>query len=338
MLELEVNGKVFMHWLSAKIVKSLQSFSGSFDVTYTTKVDKKSPSFLIKEGDACTVKFKNTPIISGFIEKVSLDVNEKNLSFSCAGRDKTGDLVDSHVSINEREFKNQSIVDISNTICSDFGISFKSESPNATSKIKNIVIDTKDTIAQIIAKLSKLKNCIVLPNENGELVFTKVGSKNAGRLTFGQLLSVKIEQDSSQKFQTYKAYFSENCDADNKHKKEIASVKDSSVKRPRVLILEMPKNTLKEDAINKLKWEMCQRIAKAITITIVTDGWLNTQKNLWEPNQLLTLKLDSFQLSETFLIETCTYSLDKNGYSTELKLVLKDAYEAEETKNGKGVL
>lgn len=338
MLELEVNGKVFSHWLSAKIVKSLQSFSGSFDVTYTTKVDKKSPSFLIKEGDECTVKYKSKSIVTGFIEKASLDISETSISFSCAGRDKTGDLVDSQVSIDEREFKNQSIVDISNKLCSDFGISFKSESQNATSKIKNIVIDTKDTIAQIIAKLSKLKNCIVLPNDRGELVFTKIGSKNAGSLTFGQFLSVKIEQDSSQKFQTYKAYFSDNCDADNKHKKEIASVKDSSVKRPRVLILEMPKATLKEDAINKLKWEMCQRIAKAISITIVTDGWLNSQKNLWEPNQLLTLDLKSFGISETFLIESCMYSLDNNGYSTELKLVLKDAYEAEETKNGKGVL
>lgn len=338
MLELEVNGKIFSFWLEAKIIKSLQSFSGSFDVAYTTKVDKTSPSFLIKEGDSCTVKYKNTPMITGFIEKVLLDVNETSLSFFCSGRDKTGDLVDSHVSINEREFKNQNIVNISNTICSDFGISFKSESPNATSIIKNVVIDTKDTLAQIIAKLSKLKNCIVLPNDKGELVFSKVGSKNAGSLTFGQFISIKIEQDSSQKFQSYKAYFSDNCDADNKHKKEIASVKDSSVKRPRVLILQMPKATLKEDAINKLKWEMCQRISKAISITIVTDGWLNSQKNIWEPNQLLTLKLDSFQISETFLIETCTYLLDKNGYSTELKLVLKDAYEAGETKNGKGVL
>ncbi|WP_397601250.1 phage baseplate assembly protein [Silvanigrella sp.] len=337
LISVKTNGGELKGWHSAKITRSLAALSGSFEVSYYAKIEKGIALNLIKRGDSCKVFYKNMPLIDGYVEKRANKASNSQLSFSVSGRDKTGDLVDSTAALSSKEFKNQSLKQMAETLLSGFNISISGKSSKANTIIKNISMQPTETIFNTISKLAKYQNVLVYPDRNGGLIFSDVGTKKCGKLEQGKnILELDIVEDDSQKFQTYKSYVNEGT-PDEKHKKSVAEVRDPTVKRPRIKLIALSKASAKVEALERCKWEMMNQTAKSLQLNVTVVGWLNPNGELWEINEIVTVDFKCFEIRADFLIEETVFNFDTSGYKTNLKLVIPEAYKPQESRSEKSL-
>jgi prophage tail gpP-like protein len=337
MIELKTNNKKFGGWLSATVTRSLNAVSGSFEISYLDQWEGQDEPWQIKAGDLCSLSFNDKLLITGFVDEISASYSSELRTLSITGRDKTGDLVDSASVIPSKSFRGVSLVAMANTLANPFGVSVSSLSGAANASIKNVSVQASETVWDSISKLAKYQGVLAYPDSSGGIVFADVGSEVIGSLVQGEnIFACSVSQNESEKFQTYKIYVTEG-DEDTKHKKVVAEVKDNSVKRPRVKMISTNKSATKAEAIERAKWEMASKIAKAFTLNITVTSWFSPKNTLWEINKLVTVKSPKCGIDGTFLIEETKFSFSEDGYKTELKLVIKDAYKPQENRSGSQV-
>ncbi len=337
MIELKTNNKIFSGWLSATVTRSLNAVSGSFEISYIDQWNGQDDPWQIKAGDLCSLSFDDKLLITGFVDEISASYTSDSRSLSITGRDKTGDLVDSANVIPSKNFRGVSLTAMANTLATPFGIAVSSRSEAANASIKNVSAQASETVWESISKLAKYQGVLAYPDAKGGIVFAEVGTEVIASLVQGEnILTCSVSQNESEKFQTYKIYITAG-DEDTKHKIVVAEVKDNSVKRPRVKMISTKKNITMAEAVERIKWEMASKIAKAFTLNISVTSWLTPKNILWEINKLVSVKSPKCGIDGTFLIEETKFVFDEDGYKTELKLVLKDAYKPQTSRSGSAV-
>ncbi len=337
MIELKTNSKIFGGWLSASVTRSLNAVSGSFEISYIDKWEGQNDPWQIKAGDLCSLSFDNKLLITGFVDEISASYSSDSRTLTISGRDKTGDLVDSASLIPSKNFRGVSLASMANTLAEPFGVSVSSRSAAANASIKNVSAQATETVWESISKLAKYQGVLAYPDSEGGIIFADVGSEVIASLVQGEnILACSVTQNEAEKFQTYKIYITAG-DEDTKHKIEVAEVKDNSVKRPRVKMISTKKNITMAEAVERIKWEMASKIAKAFSLNISVTSWLTPKNKLWEINNLVDVLSPKCGIDGTFLIEETKFIFDENGYKTELKLVIKDAYKPQTNRKGSEV-
>jgi prophage tail gpP-like protein len=334
MIKLKVNNYIFENWLSVKVTRSLAAISGKFEISYTSNIDDPiNPTDYLSNGDQCTLLYKDKPLITGYIDEISNSLDNSSVNFNITGRDKTGDLVDSANIENNRSFKNISLKSMAEILASPFGIRISDKSNKSSSIINNISLQQNETIWESISKLAKYQGVLAYPDHDGGIIFSDVASSVVTSLKQGEnISSINFTQKDSEKFQIYRVYVNVGSPT-NKHKKEIAEVIDNSVKRPRVKQVPITKLITLNEAKERAKWEMAKQIAKAFTLSIDIPSWEFEEGKIWEINTLVSVDYPVFKLKGDFLIEETNFSFDENGFKTELKLVIRDAYNPTEVRN-----
>ncbi|APJ03941.1 phage baseplate assembly protein [Silvanigrella aquatica] len=327
MIQLKANGKIFEGWLTAHVTRSLAAISGSFEISYTDRWSGQGEKWQLKAGDECELSYKGQPIIKGYIDAISTSYTGTSRSLSVRGRDKTGDLVDSSNLSDAKEFKGKSLKDMASTLASPFGVSVAARCSGASAPIEKVSIQQNETVWETIDRLAKYQGVLAYPDAKGGLILNEVSSEVSESLVEGEnILSCSVEQNETEKFNTYMVIAS-TSDPDEKHKTAIAKVTDSSVKRPRLKTLLTHKAITKDEALERAKWEMAQKISKSLNINISCSDWIHSRKKIWEINSIVSVKAPACGVNGLFLIEETKFVCDENGLKTELKLVLKEAYK-----------
>ncbi|RDB35046.1 MAG: hypothetical protein DCC88_12170 [Spirobacillus cienkowskii] len=327
MIQLKANGKIFEGWLTASVTRSLAAVSGAFEIGYTDRWSGQGEKWQLKAGDLCELSYKGKPIICGYIDSVSSQYGSSERSLSVQGRDKTGDLVDSCNISEAKEFKGKSLKQLAELLAAPFGIAVHGKSAAAQASLPQISVQHNETVWESIDRYVKFQGVLAYPDAKGGLVLADVGSVVAATLREGEnILSCSVEHNESEKFATY-VVVGNTRNADEPHKTARGEVSDSSVKRPRLKSIVSHKAITEAEAKERAKWEMAQRVAQSLRVTVECVDWLNpSSQQIWEINTLVTIKAPACGLEGDFLIEETRFSCNENGLKTSLKLVLKDAY------------
>ena len=324
-VKLKTNGKIFDGWISGSVTKSIQAVAGSFDLTYVDKWVGQDERWQIKEGDECVLVYNDTPVITGYVEKLGVKYDATSRTLSLSGRDKTGDLVDSSTQQSAKSFKGVSLAEMANKLCAPFGIKVIAKSSAANTIIEKASTQVGGTAWETIDKLARYQGVLVYPDGQGAIIFADVAKDVSYSITEGaNLLAIDVQTDCGQKYQKYVVAISVGG-ADNKHRVEVAEVNDSSVRRPRIKEVTINKQGTKADALARAKWELAQATAKSFKLTITAKLW--GEVTPYEINSLIKVNAPNAGISGIFLLGSVKFSIDSaGGLKTDLSLVLKDAY------------
>jgi prophage tail gpP-like protein len=91
---MEINGVAYEGFIDFTVSRSFTTLSGKF--LFTAICDPQKP-FPIDVNDECTIALNNEPIIDGFIEIIKINYSSSGHQIIAEGRDKTCDIIDSHV-------------------------------------------------------------------------------------------------------------------------------------------------------------------------------------------------------------------------------------------------
>lgn len=332
-VSLKVGGKNYAGWQDVRVMRSIESISGSFSLGVSERWTNQEQAWPIAEGDSCQVLIGSQPVITGTIDtrRASYDVNDHSVEVT--GRDAAGALVDCAVYLERAggkptwEFRQIAILAFAEKICAQFGIPVTLQSGLVPPTIAKMSIDPGDSAFNAIEHACRLAGVLPISDGNGGIVLTQSAtSRCTTALEEGvNILAARAEFDHASRFHRY-ICLGQRRGGDSEYGETVAAVKgeatDETVTRTeRILIVRPEGNVTTELAQRRARWEASVRAARAGVVTVTVQGWTQSSGALWPVNSTVRIKSPTLGVDGTMLITQVTNTLSvTEGSKTELVL------------------
>lgn len=325
-----VEGVKHTGWQSVDIQRALDQAAGGFSVALTERVTGRNQPLKIKAGQAVVVKIDNATVITGYIDQVAVNYDERSHSVNVSGRSKTADLID--CSAPSAHFVNQTLVQIAAALCKPFGIGIKSTiEPIVVRDVKN---EEGETVFELLEKLARANNAVLTDDPGGNLVITRGGNgPTFEALELGK--NIKACGGTFDYADRYSLYIGKGSipGDDFNYGLNAAQVtgaaSDSNVKRYRPLVI-LPEEGLTTAQIQqRMNWEANVRAARSIAINYEVLGWADSQGQLYAPNGRIRVTDAFMGIDQELLIASVQYRIDNGGLMSTLELTAPGSYAAQ---------
>ena len=327
-LILTVGDQLHQGWKSVSVFRSLEHAAHAFDITLTDRWGE-GEARAIKAGEACSLKYDNELLITGYIDAVEPSHDANSHSIRVRGRSKPGDLVD--CSIPQREFKGQDLLQIAKALSKAFGINVSSNT-DIGAKFTSVRLAAGQPIWEFLEQLARIRAVRLVSDINGDLLITTAGSGRADiALELGvNIKSAQAEIDHSQLFSAYLVKAQQGgllLSAEGAAFPQ-GSANDTRVTRYRPLTIESETTTDKAGCQTRAEWARNTHFGRARSTVITVSGWLQTDGGrTWMPNELVHIDDPLLGIKGDRLIRSVNLLLNENGTRTELAVVPKEAFE-----------
>lgn len=360
---LTVNGVSYRGWKSMRVTRSLDSISGSFEVSVSDQ--SQHHEWPIQEGDACILKIDDHPLVTGYVDVRRVSFAAGSHDVTVAGRDRTADLVDCSagwtvdasgaVVALPREFRQVAVLEFIRRLTKPFQIpvvlqaslheptidgqaaaaprSRREDTPALTQPLRTLSVDPGDSLFDVINRICEQVGLFAMTDGHGNLVLTRasVYSLSPTGLAEGlNILSASATFDGSRCYRHYQVTGQQSGD-DFIYGEAAASVTGSAVdlgaRAGRVLEVRHNGNLTPALATRIAQWESTVRAARAAEVTVTVQGWYQAKNQLWAVNTLVPVRSARLGIDSAMLIRETSFRLDQDGGSTtELALVRHDAF------------
>ncbi len=359
MILLRVNGEDFNNFIDMSVSNSLQALSGKFEFTATSD-DQGNFPFTV--GDKVQVLIKELDflvgIANGFIDTITIDYSKNTHTLRVSGRDKTEDIIDSHIKDIELgsgfdltaviqavlkflEIKDIKIIDqvgkldpfltgeIAAAAQGETGFAFMNKYAE-----KRQVLLSNDGDGNIV--LTRVET----PLRNGEILNIKDGP-----LT-NNVKSAKVVYDHSQRFHEYSVISQANIASEciniagepktkcgDDQVKDLVNRQgksdiDDDIRITRKFVL-IPSATMTIDTLTKrAQWERSLRIARTRKYHVTVQGFLSNDNLIWQTGQLVKVRDEFASINADLIVSEISYNFSVDGGSTTtLTLLPQDVYK-----------
>jgi prophage tail gpP-like protein len=361
-IALKVNGRRYNGWKSGRVTLSIESLAGSFALEVSDRWGGQEDPLPIVEEDECEVEIGGKTLITGFIDapEGSGDATSRRLSFS--GKDRAAAIVECSAVLQggsaiakpaakegaafdptkhgkdsaQYTFANLDVVGFARQIARPFGIPVSVQPGLTFTPVPKIVISPGDKGWDALKRVAETAGVLVVSDGAGGIRITRAGTARATQLTEGHnILSYSWKRDATNRYRTYvvSTQMPGTDEASGAATQVQASATDQDVRRAsRILMILPDKGYTTAQARQRADWEARNRAARAMTVTIGVQGWLQPNGTLWPLNALTrvvaprTLRVDG-----DMLISQVEYTIGDGGQLTQMHLVRPDAFEPEPT-------
>jgi prophage tail gpP-like protein len=323
---------------SVRIAQSMNTITGTLG--FKTAVNDPNNFFTntIKVGSSYIATINGFLVGSGFVDDITLSYNENTMAMEYQGRDKTSLLVDSSFVAVSKEWKNQNILAIINSLCSPFGITVfpdKSVSGEIANRKVTFVADEGQSVMDIINKLCFNLGILPLSMGDGKLTLTKGNGTRPTIYVLGEGTVLDANYSVSNK-NRYSNYFVKGygIEEDTKELKDYISMIGEAVDetilqkyyKPLVIMNETATNA--KECADRAVYEANLRAGESRVLNYTVEGWtVPTTQEVWKINMLVPVVDKNFQIFKNMLISEVSFSYDAgSGYETNLKLVDSNMY------------
>lgn len=356
MITLELNGVRYTNFISINVERSIENIYGSFNFVATYAEDITFP---IKRRSPCRVLVNETPIITGYIEKIDVRYSSSDHKVSCQGRDNTCDIFDSQVdgdiefkppvSLNAIVAETVKRINVSNmNVINESGAIENFEQKDLVSS------RIGQTAFNFIETYSRKRQVFVTGDGQGNIVLAR-GSKQQIGLggLYNQIgdpnqrnniLSSSVSFDDTNRFHIYRCKSQGNPvvlnftgDVEPQTIVErTQTVTDNDIRPSRILVFNAENSSDGADVKDRAVWEANIRRVRAFTYSVTVQGDSYDGVNPWRVNRLVQV-IDEFAgINAMLLIKSISFNLSvDSGTTTDLELVTPDGYSPEAERPNK---
>ena len=335
-VSIKVNNEIFDGWQNVSVTKNLESIANRFSINLFDKFDKLRRNWPLKPGVSVEININSQRVLTGRIEKLNVNFNNTNRNFNISGRSNAGDLVDS-MHVGAAEFKNITLDKLAEELVSPFGIKvFLSVVPQT---IATFSVKPGETVFEALDRAARLQGFFFVSTREGNIRLTKAARARA--LTSLEqdvnILSASAVYDDSQRHDQYIVkgqtiglpdFFGADVSQPE------GSARDAGVLRHRPFIMIAEGNVDSAQAKTRAEWEASNRLAKALKIDVVVQGWTQSEGTIWGINQLIPMKSKFLGLNRDLLISSVSHTDGTiEGKTTTLTLTDPQAFNTNPTVN-----
>jgi prophage tail gpP-like protein len=339
-----IDGETHKGWLQAQVSRSIQRGPHSFSLSLTDRWGSKESASprSIKVGMTAELFINDELLISGYIDDVAPSYDDKTHSIKIKGRSKLADLVD--CSSAGKQFKNQSLMSICNTLCKPFGINVlvSNEAKSDANKVftgRTHTLDLGQTLWDFLEELAKIRGVLLTSNASGDLVILRAGTAKAEvALALGK--NIKAAKGSFNSTELYSEYNVSGqqpsapkdlgfigAKVSQPKAQAKAQVKSKGINRYRPFYVSSDNPLSVAQCQSRADWQKNVHEGRAESISYTLSGWRQTVNGkLWQPNELVEVVDAWMGMDDERLIVETVFTLNESGSNTDLTLMPKSAF------------
>jgi prophage tail gpP-like protein len=355
-LTLKINGQDLSGWTSIRVTRGIERFPSDFEITMS-EIDpvNRASAFRINPGDPCKVLLGHDTVVTGYVDRFMPSIADGLHTIRVCGRSKCADLVDCAAEWPGGQIHGNSAARVAEQLVEPYG---KPSAGNAEVReyrdllyafpwkitvnadeyvglpIQKFNLNLGETPYDIIERVCRYSGLLVYDDEDGNLVLSRAGTKEAasGFKEGVNVQSASIDYSIDQMFSEYTCYI-QSVDSYKElgdHGNLIYTSNEELVKRHRKRVIISEAGDDKDFTVTKIRaeWERRRRFGRSYQLHLTTDSWRDKNGDLYTPNTLVPLSLRSLKLlNAKWLISEVTYSRDlQNGTTCELTIMPPEAF------------
>lgn len=335
---LQIGATNFGPWEQVAVTVSIESMPRYFRFTAADP----TPG-LITPGQSCRVYAGKDLLITGFVDRVNVQIGGDEHGLVVTGRGLCQDLVDCSADPEGNPaFVGGSItasdtLDLAKKLASQFGIAVRSAVADRGKPIRQMQIALGESPYEIIERVCRWAGYLVYEDETGGLVLDRVGTDKmaSGFAAPGNIENAQILAEIDQRFSDYVVVWNSLASlADlNSIVNQRAQATDRSMprKRKKIIVSEQLDPTAgvsdKDFGQQRADWEMARRIGRSQSIALTCDSWRDSKGKIWTPNRLAVVNVPAADVNNLeWVIGAVTYRKDRSGTHADVILMPKQAY------------
>lgn len=332
-IRLVVAGYAWDRWKSARVIRTIDAVSGSFQLGLAGIGSSGASRWPIREEDECQILLGGEPVITGWVDKWDASLTPTDRKITVSGRDKTGALVDNSAVLKDWEYFDVDVVGLARKLAAPFGVEVLSDLRRPVERLRKVAIDRGTSAWEVLGAACKMAGVLAIANGEGKLVIARPATaQTVTALVEGvNIISISASHDASSRFAEYIVTGQRTGGEDLTSEDSVsvrASARDAAVRRKnRVLMVRADTEATPGDARRRAEWEAIVRAGKAESVTVQVQGWTQNGVDLWPVNALVDVRCPTLGINGRMLIAQAAFSLDPDaGETTELELLRPDAY------------
>lgn len=329
-LAVELNGTLYSGWTQARILRSIEAASSSFDLEVTDRGDWPIP-----RGSQIVLRFGELVVANGYLDGVDVSVTADSHRVRLQGRDATADLVDCAAGPQDEWFLadlGEIVADLAAEYDLDLSVSTDLGPP-----FEYFARQPGESAWDAIDRACRQRGVLATAGIDRDVLLFAPGAQRVDvALVWGQggnVLEVQSRSSDADRFAEYVVRGSQPG-SDVWEDPSIAAgtegrAFDVGARAGRRLEIISDGFVDDEDAQRKAEKEAAVRAARSVTVTVVLQGWRHRPGGpLWKPGYLVQVDLPPVRMSGDLLIKAValTYG-EAEGYRVALELVRPDAYQ-----------
>lgn len=330
-LELLIAAQRYGGWTEINVRRSVQCLAGEFELTVAARWNGQIAAKAIRTGAACSVRIDGKTVITGYIDDVEPDYDERERRLTVRGRDKTADLVDCSAIYQGGAWTDVTLADIARNLCAPFGVPVIVQT-DVGDKFAVWQIQAGEPVIANLQRAARQRGVLLTSNAQGALVITRASKQRiATRLQLG--VNIVRGRGASSLRERYSEYqvlgqqaFGAGVGFGDAATEPMGKAKDAAVPRYRPLLVVAEDQVTPASAATRATWERNRRAGESRQVEYSLRGWSHAD-GLWEPDRCVSVHDDELDIDGTLYITEVRYRLDDRGFRTELQLTLPQAMD-----------
>lgn len=328
-VELVIDGEIFAGWKSARIERSIEQISGAFVLELTERFPGQQIKWKIECGAQCSLHLDGIKVITGAVDRSERSGSATQLQLSVNGRDRTADLVDCsacRADGSTGEINGVRLDALAKILVKGYNVGVTvAAGLDLGAPFATWSIEPGETIHDSLERAARQRAVLLTSDGLGNLVITRAGkTRNPVALVEGEnLLTWNVVRDDSQRHYNYLA-LGQSSETDSGRYSERA--KDAAIRTNRRLIIVAEDLATGITLRERIQWERNIRRARGRQISVTVAGF-GGQNKLWNPNELVSIRIPSADIDANLLIVSVVQSIDEKGATSTLTLAPADAYD-----------
>ena len=350
-MKIEINGVEYTGFQSATATVSIDKLTNSF--SFTSGISKNI-NLDFGVGDECVIYVSGERIITGHIEVIGGSGDKDTSSINIAGRDRTGDIVDSAIGKLD-DLKTGTLKNLIELVIAHIGADID------VIDLADVKLDMNqdsnsaeigDNAFDYIQKIARNSHCILTSDDEGNVVIQRsvgvvIDAHVTNRVNGAEnnVLNYTFDFDHTGRFFKYLSAGNRNLlFAGTQTPKAVVDqngfVTDTRIREGRQFVISTENPGASPAQSDRAKWELNIRKARSRTYGATVSGYRNQTGEVWTPNTIAKIFDDNAKINDSMLINEVSYRMDlDDGRTSELGFVNKNAYtllseEPRESKSG----
>ncbi len=333
---LRIDNRIFTHWLSVSITRGLSRLAGDF--TLGIMMPGQALPDSLRAGGTLALTLDGQPIITGYLDSVSHKMGADSAQVTIKGRDKTGDLVDCSAVYPGGQWRQRTLQQIAQDLCSPFGIAvhWAVSDPEAAKPFTSFTLELSESVADVLSRAARHRGVLVTSDADGDLVFTQAANTATDTLRLGEnLLSAEYTEDWRDRHSQYlvKGHGGGGGHAGDANTNALRAAPkgendDPAIARYRPKVILADSTLTPATARARALRESRRALSQSEHFTAVVKGWRRESGELWQTNRLTRVIAPRLSMvSRDLLISQVQFDLDAdNGERTTLTLAPREAF------------
>lgn len=324
-------------WTRHRVTTGVETVPATFEIEATESYPGSASQIAVQPGMECYITIAGQRIVTGYIDRVGMEISGNKHVVRITGRSRCADLVDCSAEFSTFQVNNQSPVQLANLLCNQFNIEAYTVGDVGSTQIPQFDVILTETPYDVIERICRYAALLAYDDAGGNLVLTRVGSTSmASGFTQGKNVERASAQFTMDERFSYVEATILSVDTlytqpgDPTSTTEIGQedvsqsfAMDFGVPRYRPLIIVAEQGDLGySTAQQRAQWEVNRRIGRSQQISIVCDSWTDSAGNLWSKNSLAPIDIPALKVTNAmWVICSVSFVLDEDGTHAEVTLM-----------------